>query len=125
MPNHVNDFTFKLVNASALGVTNSSAHNSTVYDSYSVSRTANGTVAIEGTTISALSQGLHRYTTDVLHLDIYWFVGSRLYLAPSPLPKFEGVLTGGSVVPWRYHFNTGRVALCPGIWGTWWLILVQ
>jgi len=107
------------------GAHNASAHNSTVYDSYSVSRTANGTVAIEGTTISALSQGLHRYTTDVLHLDIYWFVGSRLYLAPSPLPKFEGVLTGGSVVPWRYHFNTGRVAGCGGIWGTWWLILVQ
>jgi len=103
MPNHVNDFSFKLVNASTLGVSNSSVH-----DSYSVSRTTNGTVSIEGTTISALSQGLHCYTTDVLHLDIYWFVGSRLYLAPTPLPNFEGTLTGASVVPWRYHFNTGR-----------------
>jgi len=102
MPNHVNDFSFKIVNASAIGVTNSSVH-----DSYSVSRTANGTVSVEGTTISALSQGLHRYTTDVLHLDIYWFVGSRLYLAPTPLPSFKGALTGSSVVPWRYHFNTG------------------
>jgi len=55
MPNHVNDFAFKIVNASSLGVTNSTYH-----DSYSVSRAANGTVMIQGTTISALSQGLHR-----------------------------------------------------------------
>lgn len=118
MPNHVDSFSFKLVNASSLDVTNSSAHNTSVYDSYSVIRTANGTVAIEGTTISALSQGLHRYTTDVLHLDVYWFVGSRLYLAPSPLPKFEGSLTGASVVPWRYHFNTVTFDYTAA-WWTW------
>lgn len=102
MPNHVADFSFKIVNASSIGVSNSSLH-----DSYTVTSSPNGTIHVQGTTISALSQGLHRYVTDVLHLDIYWFVGSRLYLAPTPLPGFNGTLTGSSVVPWRYHFNTG------------------
>jgi len=104
LPQHVNDFKFRLVNATSIGVTNSSCH-----DSYTVTSSSDGTISIEGTTVSALSQGLHRYTADILHLDIYWFVGSRLYLAPSPLPAFNGTLSGSSVVPWRYHFNTGRL----------------
>jgi len=104
MPAHINDFKFQIVNATSIGVTNSSYH-----DSYTVTSSPNGTISIHGTTISALSQGLHRYVADILHLDIYWFVGSRLYLAPSPLPAFNGTLRGSSVVPWRYHFNTGKV----------------
>lgn len=104
LPQHVDDFEFHVVNASSIGVTNSSLH-----DSYTVTSLSNGTISIQGTTISALSQGLHRYVADVLHLDIYWFVGSRLYLTPSPLPAFDGTLKGSSVVPWRYHFNTGKL----------------
>jgi len=105
LPQHVNDFKFQIVNATSIGVTNSSYH-----DSYTVTSASNGTISIHGTTISALSQGLHRYVADVLHLDIYWFVGSRLYLAPSPLPAFNGTLRGSSIIPWRYHFNTGMLS---------------
>jgi alpha-N-acetylglucosaminidase len=107
MPNHVKDFDLKIVNATMLGVKNTTA----VYDSYSVTSKKDGRVEIHGTTVSALSLGLHRYATDVLHLDIYWFVGSRLYLAPTPLPQVNGTLIGSSVVPWRYHFNTGASQL--------------
>ncbi|KAJ6445407.1 HC-toxin efflux carrier TOXA [Purpureocillium lavendulum] len=43
------------------------------------------------------------YTT--LHLDEYWFVDSNRKVS-TPLPKPKGTLTGASVVPWRYNFNT-------------------
>lgn len=51
---------------------------------------------------------LHRYLTDFAHVDIYWFIGSRLHLAPSDLPLLQVPLNGASTVPWRYHFNTGK-----------------
>ena len=50
---------------------------------------------------------LHRYLSEVAHVDIYWFIGSRLHLAPAELPRLSAPLKGSSVVPWRYHFNTG------------------
>ncbi|KAJ5887028.1 uncharacterized protein N7473_009702 [Penicillium subrubescens] len=50
---------------------------------------------------------LHRYLADVAHVDIYWFIGSRLDQAPSKLPHLTKPLHGSSTVPWRYHFNTG------------------
>lgn len=53
---------------------------------------------------------LHRYLADVAHVDIYWFIGSRLdQISTGQLPKVDGVLTGSSVVPYRYHFNTGNL----------------
>ena len=50
---------------------------------------------------------LHRYLTDVARVDIYWYIGSRLDLAPADLPPVCNPITGSSTVPWRYHFNTG------------------
>jgi alpha-N-acetylglucosaminidase len=50
---------------------------------------------------------LHRYLADVALVDIYWFVGSQLHLAPTPLPRVSKPLTGSSAVERRYHFNTG------------------
>jgi alpha-N-acetylglucosaminidase len=50
---------------------------------------------------------LHRYLTDVANVDIYWYIGSQLDLAPARLPRLSRPITGSSTVPWRYHFNTG------------------
>jgi alpha-N-acetylglucosaminidase len=52
---------------------------------------------------------LHRYLTDAAHVDIWWYIGSQLNLAPSPLPYLDVPISGSSIVPWRYHFNTGTV----------------
>lgn len=52
---------------------------------------------------------LHRYLSDVAHVDIYWFIGSRLDVAPSKLPHLTTPIQGSSTVPWRYHFNTGMM----------------
>lgn len=52
---------------------------------------------------------LHRYLTDAVHVDIYWFIGSRLDVAPSNLPRLDKPIHGSSTVPWRYHFNTGEI----------------
>ncbi|KAJ5377133.1 uncharacterized protein N7496_004542 [Penicillium cataractarum] len=53
---------------------------------------------------------LRQYLTEVAHVDIYWFIGSRLDQAPSKLPRLAKPLQGSSTVPWRYHFNTGSPA---------------
>lgn len=52
---------------------------------------------------------LHRYLSDVAHVDIYWYIGSQLDLAPSKLPQLAKPISGSSTVPWRYHFNTGWI----------------
>ena len=52
---------------------------------------------------------LHRYLTDVVNVDIWWFIGSQLDVANSTLPMLANPLNGSSIVPWRYHFNTGRL----------------
>lgn len=54
---------------------------------------------------------LHRYLTDIAHVDFYWFIGSRLHLAPPELPLLQAPLSGASTVPWRYHFNTGKLII--------------
>ena len=51
---------------------------------------------------------LHRYLTDVVHVDIFWYIGSQLDIGPSTLPILNSPITGSSIVPWRYHFNTGE-----------------
>lgn len=51
---------------------------------------------------------LHRYLTDTLHVDIFWYIGSRLDQGPSSLPPLDAPVSGASIVPWRYHFNTGK-----------------
>ncbi|KAJ5161345.1 hypothetical protein N7492_006737 [Penicillium capsulatum] len=98
LPNHVGHFRFEISNQIT------ASHN---YDQFVVKTTANGTVGVQGNTISALSSGLHRYLTNIAHVDIYWFIGSRLHLAPSKLPLLDKPLNGSSTVYWRYHFNTG------------------
>lgn len=106
LPNHVDNFSFSLIN-STTGASFSSNSTKLQNDEYTVSTTRNGTVVVQGNSLSALSSGLHRYLADVAHVDIYWYIGSRLHLAPSTLPKLEVPLKGSSIVPWRYHFNTG------------------
>lgn len=51
---------------------------------------------------------LHLYLADFVHVDIYWFIGSRLHTASTELPRLDVPLKGASTVPWRYHFNTGK-----------------
>ena len=115
LPNHANNFRFSLT---------SDLPDSNGYDKFTVQSVANGTVMIQGTSLSALSSGyfshelsakghtdvttsLHHYLSDFSHVDIYWFIGSRLDQAPTELPRLASPINGSSTVPWRYHFNTG------------------
>ncbi|RFU26740.1 hypothetical protein B7463_g9605, partial [Scytalidium lignicola] len=107
MPLHANSFELSLVK-SVGGVTG--------YDQYEISSTHNGKILVEGTTLSALSSGVCRYLTDVANVDIYWYVGSRLNVAPFPLPHLKEPLKGASIVPWRYHFNTVTFSYTGAYW---------
>ncbi|RAQ62010.1 alpha-N-acetylglucosaminidase [Aspergillus flavus] len=103
LPDHSDNFLFSL---------NSSSRNSTTEndhrDVYTVSTQANGSIHVEGNSQSALAVGLHRYLSQIVHADIYWFVGSRLHTLPSSLPKLHVPLKGESIVTWRYHLNPGN-----------------
>lgn len=64
---------------------------------------------------------MHRlrwYLTTVAHVGLYWFIGNRLYLTPTPLPRLDESHTGTSIVPWRYHFNTVTFSYTAAFW-TW------
>ncbi|KAL3961405.1 hypothetical protein ACCO45_002928 [Purpureocillium lilacinum] len=74
-------------------------------DNYTVSAGHDGKIHVQGTTLSALARGLRHYATETLHLDEFWFVDSNRKLS-APLPQPKATLTGASVVPWRYNFNT-------------------
>ncbi|OOO07410.1 Alpha-N-acetylglucosaminidase, tim-barrel domain [Aspergillus oryzae] len=103
LPDHSDNFLFSL---------NSSSRNSTTEndhrDVYTVSTQANGSIHVEGNSQSALAVGLHRYLSQIVHADIYWFVGSHLHTLPSSLPKLHVPLKGESIVTWRYHLNPGN-----------------
>ncbi|KAI9743082.1 MAG: hypothetical protein M1818_003377 [Claussenomyces sp. TS43310] len=116
LPNHANDFTFSLIEDLAAAVSSNSP--SIKNDAYSVSSSEDGKIHIEGTSLSALSKGLHHYLTDVAHVDIYWYIGSRLLLTPPILPSLSEPLVGNSVVPFRYHFNTVTFSYTTAFW-TW------
>ncbi|KAH1545996.1 hypothetical protein KXX57_004166 [Aspergillus fumigatus] len=105
MPKHVDSFRFSLVD-----------FNSTNNDRFVVSTAANGTILVQGNSLSALSYGLHRYLADVALVDIYWFVGSQLHLAPTPLPLLSKPLTASSTVERRYHFNTVTFSYTTAFW---------
>ncbi|GIJ98764.1 hypothetical protein Aspvir_000885 [Aspergillus viridinutans] len=105
MPKHVDSFRFSLVD-----------FNSTHNDQFVVSTAANGTILVQGNSLSALSYGLHRYLADVALVDLYWFVGSQLHLAPTPLPRLSKPLTGSSAVERRYHFNTVTFSYTTAFW---------
>ncbi|KAK7523799.1 putative alpha-N-acetylglucosaminidase [Phyllosticta citriasiana] len=109
IPDHAADFQFVLSNQTT---------NSSGYDHYAVSTPANGQVKIESSSLSGLANGLHRYLADVVHVDIYWFIGSRLHLAPTRLPRVNGTLTGSALVPWGYHFNRVTFSYTSAFW-TW------
>lgn len=106
LPSHCDDFDFILNDKPAPA-------NFTEFedDEYAISTSANGSISIQGNSLSALATGLRRYFTDVAHVDIHWFIGSRLDEAASPLPRPNGTITGKSIVPWRYFFNTGTSAV--------------
>jgi len=117
LPKHVNDFEFLVLVNGTANITKA------VNDNYVVSSTSDGKILVEGNSLSALSSGwdscisrarielmntsLHRYLTDVVHVDIFWYIGSQLDVGPSTLPNLDSPITGSSIVPWRYHFNTG------------------
>jgi len=111
LPNHTNSFTFSLT-------TSPSPTNTTTLDSYTVSNSANNTINIIGNTPIALASGLRWYLTTYAHVDIYWFIGSRLHLAPQHLPAVNETYHGSSIVPWRYHFNTVTFSYTAAFW-TW------
>jgi alpha-N-acetylglucosaminidase len=104
LPSHRDAFVFTL--ASSTTPTNSTELE---LDEYTVSTSANGSIAIKGNSLSALATGLRRYLTDVAHVDIFWFIGSRLDESVSTLSSTNETLTGKSIVPWRYYFNTGML----------------
>ncbi|KAJ5769528.1 hypothetical protein N7520_004087 [Penicillium odoratum] len=106
LPNHIDNFQFNLVS----NITGND------YDQFTVRNSPNGTVIVQGTSLSALSSGLHRYLTDVAHVDIYWFIGSRLDQAPAELPRLHAPIVGSSTVPWRYHFNTVTFSYTTAFW---------
>jgi alpha-N-acetylglucosaminidase len=85
-------------------------------DKYSVSTHANGSIVIAGTSLSALSTGLRNYLTDVVNVDLYWFIASPLDGVASPLPRPREVITGASIVPWRYYFNTVTFSYTTPFW---------
>ncbi|THG98535.1 hypothetical protein EW026_g3666 [Hermanssonia centrifuga] len=55
------------------------------------------------------------YVTEIGGVDIWW-TGSRLHELPSPLPSVGAPLTGSSIVPYRYHFNTVTFGYTTAFW---------
>ncbi|KAL3471438.1 tim-barrel domain-containing protein [Aspergillus californicus] len=107
LPAHANHFQFSLVNVTANDNTN---------DHYTISSAKSGNILVEGNSLSALSTGLHRYLAEVVGVDIFWYIGSRLDQAPHTLPKLSTALEGTSIVPWRYHFNTVTFSYTTAFW---------
>ncbi|RMY69115.1 hypothetical protein D0862_14910 [Hortaea werneckii] len=114
LPNHVDDFTFSLVNTtSASTTTNSNKNNNNTVlskpqDQYTVTNGPSpGKIHISGNSPIALATGLRWYLTTYCHVDLWWSLGSQLHLVPAHLPPLPSPPHhGSSVVPWRYHFNT-------------------
>ncbi|KAJ5884746.1 hypothetical protein N7495_009256 [Penicillium taxi] len=109
LPQHVDQFQFEIVS----NITTDDGH-----DQFKVESAPNGKVLVKGHSLSALSSGLHRYLADYAHVDIYWYIGSRLEEAPKDLPRISSPIYGSSSVPWRYHFNTVTFSYTMAFW-TW------
>ncbi|RDW92153.1 glycoside hydrolase family 89 protein [Coleophoma crateriformis] len=113
LPDHVDSFTFRLSNLTSGVIANSSLQN----DVYTVSSTTTSKILIVGNTPIALASGLHRYLTDVLQVDLFWGIGSRLDATSIDyLPTLDIPLSGTSIVPWRYHFNTVTFSYTSAFW---------
>ncbi|RMX88361.1 hypothetical protein D0869_01680 [Hortaea werneckii] len=113
LPNHVDDFTFSLVNASSTSAstTTTTTSNNTLLskpqDQYTITNGPSpGKIHISGTSPIALATALRWYLTTYCHVDLWWSLGSQLHLAPAHLPPLNSTHYGSSIVPWRYHFNT-------------------
>ncbi|RMY85789.1 hypothetical protein D0864_07220 [Hortaea werneckii] len=117
LPNHVDDFTFSLVNTT----TSKSNHTflSKPQDHYTISTGPNpGQIHISGTSPIALAAGLRWYLTTYCHVDLWWSLGSsQLHLVPAHLPPLNSTHSGSSIVPWRYHFNTVTFSYTTPWWG--------
>ena len=116
LPNHVDKFSFSLTD-SALSSTSINI-TGRPNDEYTVSNGAKGKINISGNSLIALASGLRWYLNTHCHVDIYWFIGSRLHFAPQSLPGLESTYTSSSIVPWRYHFNTVTFSYTTAFW-TW------
>jgi alpha-N-acetylglucosaminidase len=103
LPAHCDQFVFELREPSTLSDADASKSGQ---DAYSVSTTHDGLILVQGNSVSSLSAGVRRYFTHVAHTDIYWFIGSRLNETNPSLPRPNATITGQSIVPWRYFFNT-------------------
>ncbi|KAI0695655.1 alpha-N-acetylglucosaminidase [Cytidiella melzeri] len=104
IPQHADNFHFSFVEGSG--------------DSFVVSDTPGiaGGVSIQCTTVSACARGLYTYCTEYGGVDIWW-TGSRLQELATPLPKVGEPVSGSSIVPWRYHFNTVTFGYTTAFWG--------
>lgn len=83
-------------------------------DHFTIGTSPNGSIAITGNSVSALATGLRKYFVDVAHVDLYWFIGSRL--DQSTLPRPNATIAGSSIVPWRYFFNTVTFSYTAPFW---------
>ena len=116
LPNHVDNFSFSLSDSPLSSTTTNITGKPN--DEFTVSNGADGKIDISGNSPIALSSGLRWYLNTYCNVDIYWFIGSRLGLAPQDLPKLNSTYRGSSIVPWRYHFNTVTFSYTAPFW-TW------
>ncbi|KAI6855210.1 hypothetical protein D0864_08970 [Hortaea werneckii] len=117
-PNHVDDFTFSLVNTTTSNDNNTTPLSKPL-DHYTVLNGPHpGEIHISGTSSIALATGLRWYLTTYCHVDLWWSLGpSQLPLLPAHLPPLNSTHYGSSVVPWRYHFNTVTFSYTTPWWG--------
>ncbi|KAF9912980.1 hypothetical protein BX616_010194 [Lobosporangium transversale] len=88
------------------GLTPASATN--IHDTFRVSNRDNGTIMIEGATLSGLGAGLNYYLRNACEVEMSWS-GDRFMDVPNTPPAIQdpegkGVIRA-SFVPWRYYMN--------------------
>ncbi|CAI6337202.1 unnamed protein product [Periconia digitata] len=109
LPGHSGDFVFLL---DEKGDPDGSVPSN---DRYSISTDSNDAITIIGNSVSALTTGLRRYMVDVVHTDLYWFLGSQNESEPILL-RPDTTINGSSIVPWRYYFNTVTFSYTTAFW---------
>lgn len=110
LPGHSPDFSFVL--NETLHLNETTRQN----DYFTIGTSSNGSITVTGNSVSALATGLRRYFVDVAHVDLYWFIGSQLDQSAPVLPRPNSTITGGSIVPWRYFFNTVTFSYTTPFW---------
>ncbi|OBZ68450.1 Alpha-N-acetylglucosaminidase [Grifola frondosa] len=105
LPQHADHFTFTLTGGNS------------ELDSFVISDTKGkpGRITVECTTVSACARGLYTYLTQYGGVDIWW-TGSRLDNLPVRLPSVGTAMTGNTIVPYRYHFNTVTFDYTAAFW---------